>query len=393
MDSNFGVYVHIPFCIQRCHYCDFATYSKDQISPNQDYVHSLIHEIKIRRPLIPHSKLKTIYFGGGTPSLLEPRQIGEIITALKEEGFFFDQNIEVTLEVNPATLDKDKCLGFIDAGVNRVSIGCQTFDNQLLKACNREHSAEQTLLTIELVKKYFTNYSLDLLFSLPKQDPLQLQNDIETMCRFDPPHISAYCLTLPQGHAMNRGRCDEETQIQMFETIFSAFHAKNLARYEISNFAKAGFESQHNLLYWTDQSYWGVGLSAHSYLREPQWGVRFWNPSTYQGYTSTISSLNRNSSFDQSYAKKQVERLQQHESLSDYCHTHLRLKIGLNKNSLRHKFGDSCLKIVEQRIEILINQDLVKKDKDSWVLTDRGVLLSNRVFESLLFLGSDIDNN
>ena len=196
MTSSLGLYIHVPFCIQRCHYCDFATYSRDQIRANQNYVDHLILEANKRRNLFDQNQLKTIYFGGGTPSLLSSTQIGQIITEIKKMDFKLKNKTEVTLEVNPKTLDPQKCSEIKSAGINRISLGCQSFNDKHLKACNREHNSKETLKTIELVKQYFENYSLDLLFSLPGQNLTQLREDLKILKELDPPHISAYCLTL-----------------------------------------------------------------------------------------------------------------------------------------------------------------------------------------------------
>ena len=209
MSSSLGLYIHIPFCIQRCHYCDFVTYSRNQIKANQNYVDHLILEVKKERNLFNQDQLKTIYFGGGTPSLLSGGQIHQIITEIKKTGFKFEDNIEITLEVNPKTLDRQKCSEIKSAGVNRISLGCQTFNDRHLKICHREHNSQETLKTIDLIKQHFKNYSLDLLFSLPGQSLSQLQQDLKVLEELSAPHISAYCLTLREGHPMNQGRCPE----------------------------------------------------------------------------------------------------------------------------------------------------------------------------------------
>ena len=291
MGQSIGSYIHIPFCIQRCHYCDFATYSQDQIKPNEAYVDMVLKEQKLRASLFKQRTLSTLYFGGGTPSLLSVHQIGRLIQGFKNNGFKFSPQIEISLEVNPATLTPEKCEGFKAVGINRISLGCQSFNDEYLKACNREHSSQDTRDTIELIQKHFRNFSLDLLFSLPQQRLSQLRSDLEEFKSFDPPHVSAYCLTLPSQHPMNQGRCDEQEQVQMFEMVHEHLDQMGLKRYEISNFSKPGFESKHNHLYWTDQSYWALGLSAHSYKKDPHWGYRFWNPSSYKAYMKTMENL------------------------------------------------------------------------------------------------------
>lgn len=388
----FGIYIHIPFCIQRCSYCDFATYSKDQIQANQQYVDSLLIEADRRRGLFQNKELQTIYFGGGTPSLLTGQQIDQILSHLKSLNFTLADDIEITIEVNPATLDDDKCQLFKDAGVNRLSIGCQTFNDPHLKACKREHNSADTMRTIELTQKYFDNFSLDLLFSLPQQKLSDVENDLRIIRDIDPPHVSGYCLTLPTEHPMNKGRGSDDEQIEMFQKIFTTLDEIGLKRYEISNFAKPGFESKHNLLYWTDQNFWGLGLSAHSYKKDSSWGSRFWNPSSYKAYMDQIENLSAHEKIESSFAQGLYEMLSPHESLTDFCHTHLRLTDGLNRKKLRQKFGNEAEKAVEKKLEKPVQTELVTCNTDSWKLTERGVLLSNRVFSEILFSKGEIDN-
>lgn len=391
MSNSLGAYVHIPFCIQRCHYCDFATYAKDQIAPNSDYVDAVCQEISLRRPLFSEKSLQTIYFGGGTPSLLAPKEVEKIIQCFEKNDFVFDDDIEITLEVNPATLTASKSRDFKQAGINRISLGCQSFNDDYLKACNREHSAQDTRDTIELIKKDFHNFSLDLLFSLPKQGLKNLEEDLKEILTFAPPHVSAYCLTLVEKHPMNVGRCSEEEQVEMFELITSYLSMLKLERYELSNFSKVGFESRHNNLYWTDRNYWGVGLSAHSYRKEPHWGYRFWNASTYSTYLDQVKALRKEDQIESSFPKQQFEKLQIHESLSDYCHTFLRMSSGLKKQTLRQKFGDNTEAIVSNRLTQFQPSGLIEEDPIGWKLTEKGFLLSNQVFKELIFSSEDID--
>ncbi len=389
-EDKLGIYIHIPFCLQRCTYCDFATYSKDQIQANQNYVDTLLLEAENRRNLFSQKKIQTIYFGGGTPSLLEPAQIEQIISCFRKLDFTFEEDIEITLEVNPATLNPQKCLGLRQAGVNRLSVGCQSFNDEFLKACHREHNSEDSLNTLSLIQKHFDNYSLDLLFSLPEQNLAHLAADLKIIAQISPPHVSAYCLTVPAKHPMNKGRASEEVQVEMFNLVHSELLGAGLLQYEISNYSKPGLESRHNNLYWTDQSYWGLGLSAHSYQRNPSWGCRFWNPSTYEKYMEQVAQL-KPCSLEESFPSSQIERLSFHESLTDFCHTHLRLMTGLNKTSLRQKFGDYAFLLVENRLSSLVKKNLLKKTQGTWTLTPEGILLSNLVFSELLLTQSDID--
>jgi len=276
--------------------------------------------------------------------------------------------------------------------VNRISIGCQSFDDKFLKICNREHDSQDTFNTIDLVQKYFTNYSLDLLFSLPEQGLIQLEKDLSYIREINPPHVSAYCLTLAEQHPMNKNRCSDEEQIEMFQMILNHFKKQSLERYEISNFAQKGFESRHNNLYWQDANYWGIGLSAHSYIKSPGWGTRFWNPSSYQSYMKLVGELKPGSHLKSPEYKNSKEELSFHEALTDFCHTHLRLMTGLDSRSVRQKFGNQASEKLAERINTLSSEGLITNTGPFSRLTEQGILLSNQVFSRLLFSHSDIDN-
>lgn len=391
MSSSLGLYIHIPFCIQRCHYCDFITYSRDQIKINQNYIDHLILEAKKRKNLFKQNQLKTIYFGGGTPSLLSSEQIHQIITEIKKTGFKFKDDIEITLETNPKTLDWQKCSEIKSAGINRVSLGCQSFNDKHLKACNREHSSRETLETVDLIKQHFKNYSLDLLFSLPGQSPFQLQQDLKVLKELSPPHISAYCLTLREGHPMNQGRCSEKEQLEMFSLIFECFHEMGLKHYEISNFARPGFQSRHNTLYWTDQDYWGLGLSAHSYKKNHRFGFRFWNPSKYEKYLEQINELQIQDEIQKSFPKSQFEELKLHESLTDFCCSGLRLKRGISSASVEKKFGARIEEVFIKKAAKQVQLKNLEKKDGSYRLSRKGLLISNLVFSDFLFSKLEID--
>ena len=410
MDSiALGVYIHIPYCLQICPYCDFTKYELGKILPPEKYISLLIQEIKAKSPAITKRKLNTIYFGGGTPSLLEPSLILSVIDALANEGFIRGESqtssdgfkTEVTIEIDPATVDERKLDLYLDMGVTRFSVGAQTFNERLLKIAGRKHSSQDTVNLLTLLKDRGVNYSFDLLFALPTQTLEELRADIATALAFAPSHISAYCLTVPESHPMAKNRAPDEEQTEMFALIESALAAKNLARYEISNFAKPGFESQHNQLYWTDQAYWGLGVSSHSYFppkfqntldKSAPWGTRFWNATTLLQYEKDIAKWAELSSWDllRDTPEDRIEILELHQSLTDFCHTSLRLKRGLSENALRLKFGTPILNRTREELDKLIANNLVQKTADGWTMTDQGRLLANLVFEKLTFLPREL---
>ena len=387
---NFGVYIHIPYCLQRCHYCDFTTFEQNSIMPPESYLELLIKEISQRSVHLPFRELTSVYFGGGTPSLFPIDYIHKILEKLESCGLVISSSTEVTIEINPTTIDLNKVKDYLDMGINRFSVGAQSFSDNLLKLCGREHNAQQTIDTLDILARLNTNFSLDILYALPQQSLSQLKLDVETALLFQPQHISAYCLTLPKGHTMNMGRPPEQSQVEMLDLITNSLAEKGLDQYEISNFAKAGKESQHNLLYWQDGAYWGLGLSAHSSFPFWQQGLRFWNPKSFNAYEEQVSCAKIEKALPHTYLPaSQVEELKSWESLTDFCHISLRLNKGLSRDALRYRFGIAAEKLLSKRLTKLIEKKLVEESPQGWSLTDRGRKLSNKVFYETTFLKED----
>lgn len=387
--TDLGVYIHIPYCLQRCTYCDFATYVHTEIPPPQDYIKLVTQEIQLRSKFFKPQTLHSLYFGGGTPSLIPAEFIVELIQALSKLGYTTGPRTEVTLEINPATVDEKKLDVYLKNGVNRFSVGAQTFSDRLLKMVNREHNSKQTLETLELLNQRNLNFSFDLLFALPTQTLQELDYDLEVALQLGSKHISPYCLTVPEGHPLSKNRPLEEDQVEMFRRIHETLLAKGYLRYEISNYALPGFESRHNNLYWQDKNYWGLGLSAHSYNKNAGlWGQRFWNPNSYKVYQEQIlSNLT-------ALPSSQMEHLEEHQSLTDFCHTSLRLTSGLSTKKLADKFSKKAVNIIDALALPLLQKNLLVNQNDSYILTDPGILISNQIFEKFTFTKDDlrIDN-
>lgn len=388
----FGAYVHIPYCLQRCTYCDFATYEKSKIMPSEDYLKILIEEISQTRRYHAPQPLDTLYFGGGTPSLLPAEQIVSVIDALEKAGYPLSSRAEVTIEINPATIDREKMKVYLDRGINRFSVGAQTFDDRLLKSVRREHSAQQTIETLELLQKLGVNFSFDILFALPTQTLAGVEKDLAMALQMGSSHVSPYCLTVPEGHPLSKGRPPEDEQVRMFEVIEENLLSAGFARYEISNFAKPGFESRHNMLYWTDQEYWSLGLGAHGYSKASQWGTRYWNENAIGEYAKRITSR-QGSEFHspgEHLPAGMFEDLAPHQALTDFCHTSLRLLRGLLRQELNAKFPVHIAAEVTGRLSRLMERGLLEQTEGGFRLTAKGVLLSNRVFEETTFLDHEL---
>lgn len=396
----FGIYVHIPYCLQRCTYCDFATFVQNEIPPPEKYIPFVLQEIRSLAPLylkagLGSKPLTSIYFGGGTPSLIDPSLIVAVLNEIAKQGFTTGPETEITLEINPATLSDGKMLTYLKAGINRFSVGAQTFDDGLLKMVHREHNSGQTRETLKFLKERGVNYSFDLLFALPHQSLDMLKKDLEEVLHFLPNHISPYCLTVPEAHPLTANRPSEDHQIEMFDLIDRTLTSVGYEKYEISNFCLPGFESNHNSLYWQDAPYWGIGLSSHSYRPDlGPWGLRYWNAKTYSSYQAQIEGIASMSGIELGEHVKDHLRefLKLNEALTDFVHTSLRRDLGLSESALSAKFGLEISALVLKRIKALAERKLIAPKPDSrWSLTPQGQILSNLVFEELAFLDEDLN--
>ncbi|OYZ24651.1 MAG: hypothetical protein B7Y39_00295 [Bdellovibrio sp. 28-41-41] len=389
--KSFGVYVHIPYCIQRCTYCDFATYEQSKILPPTDYTQLLIREIELKKSIFLRGKesqtIDTLYFGGGTPSLFAIKDIVQIINALASAGYPLSPDAELTMELNPGTVNEEKLNEYLKLGFNRFSVGAQTFNQAHLKRVHREHSVNDTIESLKLLGRYKLNYNFDLLFGMPHQTVAELGHDLSQALEILPPHISPYYLTVPEGHPLSRNRPVEDDQMIMFERIEDTLSKNGYSRYEISNYARPGYESKHNYLYWSDQNYWGLGLSSHSYLRsspEAPWGNRFWNPNNIKIYQQEIGAL-KPLELPTQLADIYFETLKENQSLTDFCHTSLRRAKGLINTDLEAKFSAPSVTSAYKELNSLKERGLVQPTDLGFTLTSKGKLISNWVFEKLTF--------
>ena len=369
-----GVYFHIPYCIKRCRYCDFVSNEVNQCRISlSEYVLLLKQEIAMRADLISPANLSSLYFGGGTPSLLDSSQILLLIQELRKHGLNLDETSEVTIEINPATLTKAKLKEYLSVGINRFSVGAQTFSDDLLKLIGRAHSSLETKTSLQMLSGL--NFSGDILFSLPTQTLHDVKEDLALLSDFGPAHISAYLLTLPDNHLLNLRRPEEDVQAEMYESVEQILSSRGFAQYEISNYSLPGKESKHNMLYWTDKSYLGFGVSAHSYIKDSKWGRRFWNASDISTYNKQIETAEK-------YPQDQFEILSKEQSLTDFCHTSLRLNAGMVFKDVEDKYSMSALLAVKSRLAPFMPH-LVETTSIGLKLTAKGRLLSNQVFEEL----------
>ncbi|MGL4980944.1 MAG: radical SAM family heme chaperone HemW, partial [Fusobacteriaceae bacterium] len=283
-----AIYIHIPFCLKKCSYCDFLSFSGSKADEREQYVDYLIKEIK----LYPENSYDTVYFGGGTPSILNPEQIKRILDVLKiEEG------AEVTLETNPKTVDYEKLLKFKEVGINRLSIGVQSFNEKHLKNLGRLHKAtEAEEIYNEARRAGFDNISLDLMFSLPEESQEELKEDLDKIFQLKPEHFSIYSLIWEEGteifKKLEKGEYQEtenEIEAEMYKYIIAKSRDEGYNHYEISNFALPQKEARHNSKYWRNEEYLGIGLGASGYFQ----GVRYKNIENFREYYDMIEDIKK----------------------------------------------------------------------------------------------------
>ena len=399
--KNFGLYVHIPYCLQICTYCDFVKFESRDLPPKDEYISLLKRELQTRSRAFGSRELSSIYFGGGTPSLFSPAEILSILEGIANEGFNLRKGGEVTLEINPGTVTEADLEEFLKIGVTRFSVGAQTFDEEMLKVTGRKHSVTDTIATLKVLAARKVNYSFDLLFGLPGQKLAGVERDVAKALEFSPSHLSAYNLTVPLKHPLNNGRASDDEQAEMFELIERDLANAGIFRYEVSNFAKPGFESQHNQLYWSDSPYWGLGIGSHSYiprgdstLNLESWGVRFWNPATIAAYRIELERVaaqtGDGAQFWSNLKADRLELLQENEALTDFAHTALRSQKGLSRDALERKFGAKVTALVAQRLDNPKLVDFIEKKARNWNLSKRGQAMADRVFESVTFLSGEV---
>lgn len=284
-----GIYIHIPFCKSRCKYCDF--FSTTMLEMREKYIMALVQEIEQRKNYLPTKDIYTIYFGGGTPSLMEVTQLETVLQAIYN-NYNVEKGAEITLEANPGDLTAEKLQALRKMGFNRLSIGIQSFSNEMLQRIGRRHTAEQAISAVQLARDAgFNNMSIDLIYGLPGQTMENWKEEVTHAIALDVEHISAYCLSYEEGtpltQMLHKGEIleiDEDIENQMYDYLVNTLKTNGLRRYEVSNFCKDNYYSQHNSSYWNNTPYIGLGAGAHSYN-----GLsRQWNISNLKSYIDGV---------------------------------------------------------------------------------------------------------
>ena len=376
MKKDIGLYIHIPFCKKKCSYCDFVSFS-DKNSLIEKYKEAVIKEIKSKD--ISKYKINTIYIGGGTPSILDSKCISDIINEVKD---YILDNAEVTIEINPGTADREKLKKYKEIGINRLSIGLQSTDNKILKEIGRIHSFEEFLNIYSLAREVgFNNINVDLMLGLPGQTIEILEESVRKIIKLNPEHISIYSLILEENTKMcdmvNKGILklpSEDIERKMYWKVKNMLESNGYIHYEISNFAKKGYESRHNSDCWEQKEYIGVGIAAHSYLNK----IRFSNTSNLEEYINNINS----GDFDKNITINETQR--DEDTKKEYMLLGLRKIDGVSISKYKNKFGENPVFKYRQELEKLVKENLLEIDGDNIKLTNKGLDLANLVWEEFV---------
>jgi len=371
-----GVYIHIPFCKSFCSYCDF--YSITDNSEKEALVQSVIRESSLRSGYLEGEKVETIYFGGGTPSLLAPAQIQTIISAIRSD-FVVAESSEITIEVNPDDVYEGFFREVASAGVNRISLGVQSWNNRRLKYLGRRHTAEQSSEVLEMAfKEGLVNVSADLIYGIPGMTTADLKSELLRTFEFPITHLSAYHLTVEDGTRLGKmkkeGRLietDEDTSNAMFILLGAMCGEKGFIHYEISNFAKEGYISKHNSAYWKQVPYIGLGPSAHSFNRVS----RQWNVADVKKYIRSIAA---------GRVPCEREELERLTVFNEYIMTSLRTMWGIDLGYVENFFDKELHDYLVNLSGKYIRYGLMRREKNTLVLTDQGKMISDNIIAELL---------
>jgi oxygen-independent coproporphyrinogen-3 oxidase len=375
-----GIYIHVPFCKQACHYCDF--HFSTSLKLKDDFLKALQREMVLRSSEI-NEDINTIYFGGGTPSLLNTNEISSILNSLSR-CFHIAETTEITLEANPDDLNQKKLKELFAAGVNRLSVGIQSLNDNSLKWMNRAHDSSEARACLELAQSTgFQNISIDLIYGLPGLSLKEWEDELKEAFSYNIQHVSAYCLTVEPntalGHWVKKGKekpVDDEAVNNQFQLLIELAEQHGLEQYEVSNFGKSGFYSQHNTSYWHGIPYLGLGPSAHSYIE----GKRSWNIANNARYIRSIGDGKLPIS---------TEVLSKHDLTNEYIMTGLRTKWGIDLERLKNQFGYDIRNDYQGLIKELIEKGLARLDEDQLVLTKSGLFMADGIASDFFILEYD----
>ena len=381
--ASFALYVHVPWCRHVCPYCDFNVQAR-RVLPEADDLAAFTAELDAwaGESLFAGGTVASMFIGGGTPSLYSPRTVAALLAHVARR-FSLEQGSEITLEANPGTLDAEKLAGFRKAGVNRLSLGVQSFDDGVLRVLGRDHTAADAHAAITASRAAgFENLSFDLIFGVPGQTVEQWAHDLDVTLALAPEHVSTYALTYEPGTPLHRWReegrvvpVDEDDEATMLDVACLRLAAAGYERYEISSHARAGFASRHNQRYWDGSSYLGIGPGAHSFAAAPLPGRRWANERDPQRYRSLVGAQGR--------AVATSEDLTPARAESDFVMTGLRRLVGVELDDFTRRFGHRLEEALPQ-VQSLADDDLVERVGGRLRLTARGLRFADTVWTALV---------
>ncbi|MES2851340.1 MAG: radical SAM family heme chaperone HemW [Bacteroidota bacterium] len=372
-----GIYIHIPFCKQACHYCDF--HFSTSMKKKEEMVLAIAKEIQMRKSEFEDEDVETIYFGGGTPSVLTSEEINFLIAAVYS-NYSVIENPEITLEANPDDLSSERIIELSKSKINRLSIGIQSFFEEDLQLMNRAHNSAEAKKCLEEATKYFDNISLDLIYGIPRMSNEKWKQNIETALSFGIPHISSYALTVEPKTALNKliqtGKIaapKDEVAQEHFAILVETLEANDFIHYELSNFGKENYFSKNNSAYWLGKKYIGIGPSAHSYD-----GVsRSWNVSNNSLYLKSIK---------EDKLPNEIEILSTADRYNEYVMTGLRTIWGVSLDRIKTEFGDEYLDYLNKQVQKFLNDDLVFIENNILKPTPKGKFLTDGIASDLFYL-------
>jgi len=374
-----GLYLHFPYCISKCPYCDFNSYQLEEANQIYSYISALYREITAYSQKLKTGNIKTVYLGGGTPTILSGTQIFNILKFC-EDKFTIDKNAEITIEANPGTLDGEKLKLLIESGINRLSLGAQSFNNVFLKKLGRIHNAQEIIDSYFLAREIgFANINIDIMFALPDQNTEDLQDTLKKAVSLKPDHLSLYNLTIKPGteyyREYKRGKLNlptEDEEYDMYNWVIDFLEENGFEHYEIANFARPHKKSMHNLIYWQNKPYLGIGAGAYSYIR----GYRYMN------YENPVKYIKETMSGK--LPKDNGERLSLRKRMIETIILGLRTKDGVGYKKFKKRFGVSLNDIFCRQINKLVNLGLLEKSYVKIKLTRDGIFLANVVFREFV---------
>lgn len=369
-----GIYVHVPYCKVKCHYCDF--HFSTNLQTKERLLNAMQKEIRLQASLLGDEEVETIYFGGGTPSILEAKEIEHLLSTI-QSNFNITSNPEITLEGNPDDLSITKLQDLKKIGINRLSIGIQSFDDDILTFMNRAHESSEAISAVINAKKVgFENITIDLIYGVPEQFMETWQNDIKQFLKLEVPHLSAYCLTIEKntvfGHLHQKNELklpDDDLSLNQFKYLVEELEKNGIEQYEISNFSKFGWHSKHNSAYWLNQNYIGIGPSAHSYFYQK----RRWNIANNYKY---INALENDIEF------YETEHLSQLDLFNEHILTRIRTKWGIEFDKLQQLLPEK-FKDFMNKIETFESRGWIRIEGNNAYLTREGKFLSDHITAEL----------